>query len=407
MKKLLRGIQESILTRLLRKQVFRETLIRYLAQDDLVCCRLVCRTLAVQLAPYLFANITIVFRSRTLTRPSRISALERIGTHIQTMTFTMPHTAETFLPPVIDPVTGREMNFIYMPQHQQMTHRSPKYGTWEMTSWLVQQYPPVFHAATDIPSFVRALSMMENLRHLRINCAGQLPSHRYRRSAVDYALISLRIAIERAPRIALDTVSLQSVHPAAVFYLQPNGGFGASPASRKRWSQVRHLTVHMESFPHHVGLPTDHFKLIHAYLQSFSELRTLAFHWIGERGPSPVSLATEQKLPTAACACPVSIQCTSGSEGPGRSRRLIYGFLQQLELFNVTMDASQVAAFILDHRHSLSDLNLRDITLRRGTWADALAPLTWLGGSDRWKQEQRQDGGDDVLPTMRNIASAG
>jgi hypothetical protein len=35
------------------------------------------------------------------------------------------------------------------------------------------------------------------------------------------------------------------VDPGAVLYLGPAPGFGASPASRKRWSQVRKLTVQM------------------------------------------------------------------------------------------------------------------------------------------------------------------
>jgi hypothetical protein len=161
-----------------------------------------------------------------------------------------------------------------------------------MTDLLIKQYPPLFHAATDVPSFIRVLSLLHNLRHLRVTCEGQPPSHRYRRSVVDYALISLRIAVEQVPLKCFDSLSLLSVHPAVVLYLQPNLGFGASPASRKRWSQVRHLTIHMESFPYQAGAPTDHFKLLHAYLQSFTALRTLVFHWKGGMGFSPLSLAS-------------------------------------------------------------------------------------------------------------------
>lgn len=144
---------------------------------------------------------------------------------------------------------------------------------------------------------------MRNLRYLQIKCQGQPPSHRYRRSVVDYALISLRIAAERAPLQFLECLSLLTVHPGVALYLRPDLGFGASPASRKRWSQIRSLTLHMESF-HHPGLPTDHFKLLNVHLQSFPELQRLVFHWRGEKGLSPLSLATEpclQNKVEAAC----------------------------------------------------------------------------------------------------------
>ncbi|KAJ5976306.1 hypothetical protein N7481_010013 [Penicillium waksmanii] len=249
----------------------------------------------------------------------------------------MPHSPETFLPPVINSTTGKEQTFLYAPQGREVAPKVPRYGTWEMTDLLVKQYPPVFHAATDVRAFVRAMSPMPNLRHLRI---GQPPSHRYRRSIVDYALILLRMAVEQAPLSLLDRLSLISIHPGAVLYLQSTIGFGASPASRRRWHQIRHLTIQMTSFPHEVG-PTDHLKLLHAYLQSFPTLRVLRFHWQGHKGLSPISLATEPWL-----------QGRSGKRG----------------------------AFYL-----------QDINLRTGTWDEALAPFTQLSGSDQWKEAQKHE----------------
>lgn len=142
--------------------------------------------------------------------------------------------------------------------------------------------------------------MMSGLQHLRISCEGQVPSHRYRRSVVDYALISLRMTIEQAPLEDVHTLSLLSVHLGAVLYLCPAPGFGASPASCKRWSQIRKLTVHMMSFGHETGQPTDHVKLLLAYLGTFPSLQRLVFPWEGERGLSPLSLATEPSLNIAA-----------------------------------------------------------------------------------------------------------
>ncbi|KAJ5961502.1 hypothetical protein N7501_006443 [Penicillium viridicatum] len=246
-------------------------------------------------------------------------ALGRIGGYVQAMTFKISHDKETFLPPILDPIMGTEQTFIYTPQRSQLGGSSPRYGCRKMTELLVKQYPPVFHASTNIPSFVQALMMMSGLQHLRISCEGQVPSHRYRRSVVDYALISLRMAIEQAPLKDLHTLSLLSVHPGAVLYLRPAPGFGASPASCKRWAQIRKLTVHMMSFGHEPGQPTDPLKLLHAYLGSFPSLRRLIFHWEGERGLSPLSLATEPSLNGAAkgepsqacaqkCALPTAIE---------------------------------------------------------------------------------------------------
>ncbi|KAJ5823641.1 hypothetical protein N7447_005981 [Penicillium robsamsonii] len=125
--------------------------------------------------------------------------------------------------------------------------------------------------------------MMSGLQNIQISCEGQVPSHRYRRSVVDYALISLRMAIEQAPLKHLHTLSLLSIHPGAALYLRPALGFGAPPGTCKRRSQIRKLTVHMTSFGHEPGQLTDHLKLLHAYLGSFSSLQRL-------RGPlTPVA----------------------------------------------------------------------------------------------------------------------
>ncbi|KAJ5593898.1 uncharacterized protein N7459_000106 [Penicillium hispanicum] len=284
------------------------------------------------------------------------------------MSFKLPHTADTFLPPIIDLVTGTEQTFAYMPQCHQGSLRGSKYGSPKMTDLLIKQYPPLFHAATDIPSFVRAMSLMKNLRHLRIISEGQPHSHRYRRSVVDYALISLRMAVELAPLASLSSLSLLSVHPAAVLYLQPNLGFGTSPGSRKRWSQIRHLTIHMASFPHEVERPTDHFKLLHAYLQSFPRLRRLVFHWEGEKSLSPLSLATEPGLQRS-------------SKSPLKQ----YGFPRLGD-----------GAGQCDHRHSLHECNFQNITLRAGTWEEALAPLTQLSHNQPRKEKQTDENSVNV-----------
>ena len=108
----------------------------------------------------------------------------------------MHHSDATFLPPLLNPKTGMEIGFMYQPHTSVKSEKErPKYGTSELASYLTEQYPAIFHAATNVPAFIRTLACMPNLEHISISCPNQEPLERYRRSAVDYALISLRIAI--------------------------------------------------------------------------------------------------------------------------------------------------------------------------------------------------------------------
>lgn len=335
-------------------------------------CRLTCRDLAVQLAPFVFLQTTVVLRRRALTRPSRGAALQRIGAYIETVNFKVPHSADTFLPPVIDTTTGTEQTFIYMSQGHRMIPTRKRYKHDEIADILIQQYPPLFHTATNVSSFEKILSFMRSIRYLGIQCEGQQPSHRYRRSVVDYALISLRIAVERSSLPQLESLSL-SIHPAAMLYLRPDLGFGTSPASRKRWSQIRSLTIHMDSFHYRPGLPTDHFKLLHAYLQSFPSLRKLSFHWIGERNAFPLALATEPCLQTSSNIAPATT--ARGIRGLSL-RPLRFHSLQEVDLANVVTDAFQIAGFVSNHRSTLRQFKIQNTILRSGSWDEALAPLT-------------------------------
>ncbi|KAJ5505314.1 hypothetical protein N7453_004271 [Penicillium expansum] len=201
------------------------------------------------------------------------------------------------------------------------------------------------------------------------------------------------MAIEQAPLKDLHTLSLLSVHPGAVLYLRPAPGFGASPASCKRWSPIRKLTVHMTSFDHEPGQPTDHLKRLHAYLGRFSSLQRLVFHWEGERGLSPLSLAIEPSLNSRAKGKP-SQACPQRCVLP--LRPLKFQHRQQMELVNATMDASQVASFIRERRSSLREFNFENVVLRSGNCDDALAPLTRISGGDGWKQGQRDTATVDV-----------
>ena len=375
------------LVRFWRTDLTRDNLLRSLDRADLRSLRLVCREFGMRSASILFAEMDITFRSTTFTRPARMAALERIGCHVRAVTVWIPHSSETFLPPLLDPVTGEEQTLIYSPQVSASQQSAPKYGSWEMTDLLVKQYQPLFHAATNIPSFVRAFTCMSSLRHLKIACEGQSPAHRYRRSVVDYALISLRVAVEQAPLASLDTLSLLPIHPGGILYLRPIMGFGSSPVSGKRWRQIRKLVIHMESFPYEQGQPMDHLKLLHSYLQSFPSLKSFGFRWKGIKGPCPLSLATEPCL-VASSNQPPSQACPTRRTCPPNP--LKFRSLQYMALENAVLDASQVSSFILEHRRTLREFEFEEVVLRSGTWDDALAPLTLISGSDEWKEKQEE-----------------
>ncbi|KAI4104670.1 MAG: hypothetical protein LQ339_003748 [Xanthoria mediterranea] len=368
----------------------RDTFLSHIPKEELPAFRLACHDFGVRAAPLLFEDTTITFRPSTFTKPARMAALDRIGHHIQTLTFSMPHTPETFLPPLLDPVTGEEITFLYEP-YVQSTRDSgtrlsnPIYGSWELTDLLVKQYSPLFHAAANVPTFIRALNALPTLKHLKISCPDQEAGQRYRRSIVDYALISLRIAVERCKLPELGSLSLVSIHPGAALYLNPTMGFGARPNSIKKWKQIKNLAICMDGIPFSPYPPLDHLKLLHSYLQVFaSSLRNFVFRWQGSNGLSPLSLDKELCLQdrSPGMACPRRCHLAL--------RPLKFDKLRHMEVENIVVDASQVSSFITAHRHTIREFNFEDTHLRSGTWDQALAPLTRISGSEKWKEKAEE-----------------
>jgi len=370
----------------------RDAFLSQVEREDLPNLRLACHDFSSRAAPVLFEEISVTFKATSFTRPARMAALERIGHHVRTFTFNMPHTADTFLPPLIDPTTGEEEEFVYTPQVNKPSTlagkvRQPKYGSWEVTDLLIKQYPPLFHAATNISAFVRVFSTLPYLSHLLISCPDQEPAQRYRRSVVDYALISLRIAIEQTSLAFLDTLSFLPIHPAGLFYLQPLHGFGATPRSPKTWARIRKLAVHIDSFPFDRPSRMEHLKLIHGYLGTLSpSLTRLFFRWKGHKGPSPLTLDQEPTLQPSSH----HIHHHQRPESRSLLRPLQFPHLHTVELENAITDSSQINTFIYRHRHTLTDVNFEDITLRSGDWDDALAPLSRIAGGDGWKAAQEE-----------------
>jgi hypothetical protein len=60
-------------------------------------------------------------------------------------------------------------------------------------------------------------------------------------------------------------------------------------------------------------------------------------------------------------------------------------------LGNALLDASQVSDFLTEHRHSLLEFDFEQVSLRSGTWDDALAPWRTLSSTEydaAWGEKQ-------------------
>ncbi|PBP19857.1 hypothetical protein BUE80_DR009333 [Diplocarpon rosae] len=360
------------------------------------CCELTTQTL--------FARTRLNFTASSLTRPSRLEALSRVGRHIEHLTFSMPHTQGSFLPPLINPSTGLEVNFLYTPHTSGASVcQRPKYGSPELGDLLTRQYPPIFHAATNVPAFVKALTYMPNLRHLTISCPDQDPAQRYRRDAVDYALISLRIAVERAPVERLEKLSLSHIHPSGLVYLRHIPGYGCTPMAGRRWKQIKKLSITMDSWDFSGSRPgRDHLKILDDYIRAFSSnLEKIRFGWSGRRGPCPLTLFTDPLFAHPKSATKLFAEVTSPmSPLPAAPIRpaMMFTKLCYMQIRNATMSKEQVSDFVLEHRHTVREFDFQNVALINGAmWEDALSPLTRASSSDEWlSQHISSDAGSSL-----------
>ncbi|KKA28254.1 hypothetical protein TD95_004961 [Thielaviopsis punctulata] len=371
----------------------RERLFYFLSKADISSVRLVNIACSGAVTRRLFKRTQVTFRPISFTKASRIRALCRIGKYIEHLTFSFPHSSATFLPPVIHPQTGQEISFIYTPHTSTLACVSrPKYTSAELADILLQQYPPLFHAATNVSTFVTALGLLVNLRHITISCPGQEPQERYRRSVVDYALISLRIALEKAPLKKLHKMSLSRMHAAAFVYLRHLPGFGSSPAAARRWQQIKtlHITVDSWDFSRSPS-GMDHLRMLQDYLRSFSTtLEKLSFSWTGDfKGPCPLYLSADPQFLAS------SSSLSSSLEGKRLSKEVTSPMsplpplpasdtngllkmpkLRYMEIRNTIMSSAQIRSIIDYHKKTVRDFDFGSVILsNKDSWEEAIQPL--------------------------------
>lgn len=390
-----------------QQERIREKLFDLLSKEDICHVRLANSACCNLVTKRLFLRTNLTFSSSTFTRQSRVQALSRIGHHIEHLTFYFPHSDATFLPPLIHPESGQEISFLYTPHTSMASVLSrPKFANTGLGEILTQQYPPLFHAASNVPSFINAMKHVPNMRHLTIKTPGQNAKERYRRDIVDYALISLRISLERAPLEKLVKLSLSAVHPSAFNYLRHVPGFGCTPSAGRRWQQIRKLQISVESWDFYGPSPgLDHLKMLDDYIRNFKDsVEKFSFTWLGRKGPCPISLAADplfapprssQKLFNEVTS-PMSPLPPPPARRPIRFRRLRY-----LSVRNATMNAPQVAELVASHQRCVREFNFDNVVLiNGGSWDDALAPLMdHSSRSDHWV---RQSTG-----SMNDVAGAG
>ncbi|KAK1783463.1 hypothetical protein QBC45DRAFT_399391 [Copromyces sp. CBS 386.78] len=372
-----------------KDETIRERLFDLLDKGDLCAVRATNSALSSLLTKRLFLRTHLTFTANTFTKQTRICALSRIGHHIEHLTFSFPHSDATFLPPLIHPTTGHEISFLYHPITSMAAALfRPKFTSSELGQILTEQYPPLFHAASNVPSFINAMRHLPNMRHLTIKTPGQDPKERYRRDCVDYALISLRISLERAPLTKLSKLSLSGVHPTAFNYLRhtPGSGYGVSPSAERRWRQIRKLYISVESWDfYHPDSPgLDHLKIMDEFIRWFApRLEKFSFTWDGHRkGPCPIALGEDPLFAPAGGKRQhkkLSNESTdSMSPLPERPRRREMDMprLKYLSVRNATMNASQVNGLVKRHMRTVKEFQFEEVLLvGEGTWDEALKPL--------------------------------
>lgn len=345
----------------------RGKLAHLLARSDLLTLRLVCHGISERVTDQSFSSVDITFRTRTFSRPVRLAALQRIGHHMKEVTFHLPKNMDTTLPPLIDPWTGEQKEFVWKPSAAQ-THdagtstKQPRYGNTEISELLTRQYPPLFHAATNVQSFVDAMSCLINLQHLKISRRAVDEAISRRVQGVDImqvALTSLLYAVERARLKHLHTVTLSDIWQTDIIALS-SLAMCANPSSAKRWSNVHVLDISMSS-----SIKTDQLKLLREYIRGYKGLRRLTFRWIGVRGPSPLpDLVLEQK----------HLHPALREASPSLSAAL-FPHLGHLTLTNASISALQIQRLMQTHKSTLLEIDLENVVLRDGDWRDALATM--------------------------------
>ena len=214
---------------------------------------------------------------------------------------------------------------------------------------LVKQYPPKFHASTDVTSVIKAFASVPSILHLKISCLSKEATEIDQHSTVDYALISLRIAIERAPLEHLNCLSYLPIHAKGLLCMQPLFDRHAPSGVTKRWAQIRKMKISMQAVDGSLAAWTEKLSILHTYLHGFGgTLTRFQLKWWGSERPLFISLDTELDY-VHELEKPAKDACKR------RSKVLQFPLPPDMKLQNTVMYATQISASICPHARTLEE----------------------------------------------------
>lgn len=348
--------------------------------------RVLCKDLSVRIGTFLFRRSAYTFHGSLFT-VARLKGLTSLGKVIETLNLTIPHTDATFLKPVINHA-GEEVKWTWDPeQYLASPPRAPKYGNDEVLSdLLVRQHEPIFHAACKVDRFIQFFSCLPNLKHLIVSCPANPKDTEWtfnRQSAVDHALTSLKLALEKNNLKHLHKLTLYDVHAPGVRYLSPPTGIGAGLESSEFRMRIKSLKIVMR---HPLPKPgrrgqkeadSAYIGLVKTYIRNFTLLEELDFRWAGEKGP---------------CPFPVEVsRLDAEQEKPLHLARLAFLRLANVEVKMaclrdiVALHVGQKQSMVFDFKHTSTIW---------GTLAEALEPYHDLQrrlGKKKRNKERRND----------------
>ncbi|KAI5797398.1 hypothetical protein DFH27DRAFT_612102 [Peziza echinospora] len=361
------------LERVLRIKRIRKKVFSHLFSRDFRTLRLVSPKLRKLSNKATFSSIVIRFHVSTFNK-HRLAILEGIGHHVRELNFIFSHTERTHMYPVLDPNTRKQISVTFDPSTNRETNKGSVFGDRQLDDLALQNYGIIIFAAIDHAAFTQAIKSMKKLVSIRISCPGYPMGQPGQRSIVDYALWSLRIALERARPEGLRKLILSPVHLSGIQYLLP-GTFPAeeSVESKEVWNSISSLTMDLSSWRQLATSGDDlvyatNLGFLHQFLEHSKNIKQFEFSWMGG-GKSVCPLTLDTLLYTEA----------SGISAPSH-RPLTFPRLASVKIRNIAVESRLLKAFLERHREHVREWDLLDMTFTDGNVMDALGPV--IGHTD-------------------------
>lgn len=369
-----------LLRKIFRNEHIRREVFSHLSSQDISSLRGTSARLRKVITAKFFETLTVTFSGLSFSS-DRLLALERIGHHVKVFSFIFPHSEETYMPPMLDPKSRKSVSLLYEPSPRQGEKRPKRntFGSKSIDSLALHNYGILLMAALDAPQFKRALACMVDIKTLIVSCPGAPMGEPGRRCVVDYALLSLRMAIERARPQKLRKIVLDPLHLTGLQYFLPGVlAVGSVIDSRRIWSKVTTLTMTVSAWKELAnGSPTlykTQLKFLHQFLEYFNNVEDLKFTWTREaRSLCPLTLdLIPYRNPILASK--------SDRDRSVVNRPLVFPKLATLRLENIGMNASDLRTFLSRHMSHFKQWSLDDVYFINGTLEEALKPLSISNG---------------------------